>query len=281
MSNEDTNELNSKFWDELCGTNIAKVLGISDDSAESLHLFDKWFFDFYPYLSAHLAPIIATRGKTLEVGLGYGSVATFLMSNDVEYIGLDIASGPVEMANRRASYLGQKRGVAQIGNVLDLSTYESEEFDAAVAVGSLHHTGDFDIAIRELMRTIKPDGVVVGMVYSFFSLRNWMKRPRMLLSELLKNFKGSGTRIRADEDLRWMSDHNSSGEAAPATEYFSRRALRKVLSEYGTVRIRSRNLDTLPIIGGYFPKIRIWMMRTPIPRILGLDLYFEINKNKS
>jgi hypothetical protein len=25
MSNEDTNELNSKFWDELCGTNIAKV----------------------------------------------------------------------------------------------------------------------------------------------------------------------------------------------------------------------------------------------------------------
>lgn len=63
MSNEDTNKLNSKFWDELCGTNIAKVLGISDDSAESLHLFDKWFFDFYPYLSAHLAPIIATRGK--------------------------------------------------------------------------------------------------------------------------------------------------------------------------------------------------------------------------
>jgi SAM-dependent methyltransferase len=276
MSHEDTNDLNSKFWDELCGTNIAKVLGISDDSAESLHLFDKWFFDFYPYLFTHLAPVIAIRGKTLEVGLGYGSVATFLMSKDVEYFGLDIASGPVEMANRRASYLDQKRIVAQMGNVLNLSPFSSEEFDAAVAIGSLHHTGDFDVAIRELLRTVKTNGVLVGMVYSFFSLRNWIMRPRMLLSELLKNYKGSGTRIRADEDLRWMSDHNSSGEAAPATEYFSRRALRKVLSQYGTVRIRARNLDALPVVGGHFPKIRIWMMRTLLPRILGLDLYFEV-----
>lgn len=280
-NNEETNNLNSKFWDELCGTNIAQVLGINDDSAESLRLFDKWFFDFYPYLSSHLAPVVANVGRVIEVGLGYGSVATFLMSQKLDYTGLDIAGGPVEMANLRASRLSLKNDVAVLGNVLDLSSFKSEEFDAAVAIGSLHHTGDFDIAVRELIRTVRSGGVVVGMVYSLFSLRNWRKRPRMLMSEFFSNYNGTGSRIRADEDLRWMSDHNSSGEAAPATEYFSRRALHTVLSQYGTVKIRARNLDALPILGGWFPAIRIWMMRTPLPRILGLDLYFEISKTKS
>lgn len=277
-SSEDTNDLNSKFWDELCGTNIAQVLGINDESAESLQLFDKWFFDFYPYLQSHLAPVVANRGRVIEVGLGYGSVATFLMSKKLNYTGLDIAGGPVDMANLRATRLSLKNDVAFLGNVLDLSSFKSAEFDAAVAIGSLHHTGDFDIAIRELIRTVRSGGVVVGMVYSLFSLRNWRKRPRMLISELVSNLKGTGIRIRADEDLRWMSDHNSMGEAAPATEYFSRRALHAVLSQYGTVKIRARNLDSLPVIGGWFPVIRIWMMRTPLPRILGLDLYFEIVK---
>ena len=281
MSNEDTNNLNSKFWDELCGTNIAQVLGITDDSAESLRLFDKWFFDFYPYLPSHLAPVVANGGRVIEVGLGYGSVATFLMSKKLEYTGLDIAGGPVDMANLRATRLSLKDDVAVLGNVLDLSSFKSGEFDAAVAIGSLHHTGDFDIAVRELIRTVRPGGVVVGMVYSLFSLRNWRRRPRMLMSEFFRNYNGTGGRIRADEDLRWMSDHNSGGEAAPATEYFTRRALRNILSQYGTVSIRGRNLDSIPIIGQSYPKIRIFMMRTPLSRILGLDLYFEISKTKS
>jgi hypothetical protein len=77
-----------------------------------------------------------------------------------------------------------------------------------------------------------------------------------------------------------MSDHNSSGEAAPATEYFSRRALRAILSQYGTVEIRARNLDPLPIIGGHFPRIRILFMKTPLARLFGLDLYFTVTKAK-
>jgi ubiquinone/menaquinone biosynthesis C-methylase UbiE len=280
INNEETNELNSKFWDELCGTNIARVLGVTDDSPESLELFDNWFFKFYPYLQHHLDPVVKSRGKVIEIGLGYGTVATYLMSQGLDYVGLDIASGPVQMANKRALQLGRQTEVAQIGNVLNLSSFEESEFDGAVAIGSLHHTGDFDTAIYELARTVKPDGIVVGMVYSLFSLRNWLMRPKLIWSEFIKNFKVGGCRVRADEDLRWMSDHNSSGEAAPATEYFSRRALRAILSQYGAVEIRARNLDPLPIIGGHFPRIRILLMKTPLARSFGLDLYFTITKAK-
>lgn len=281
MNNEETNSSNSEFWDEMCGTNIAKVLGIQDDSSDSLQKFDQWFFAFYPYLDFHLKSIIETQGKVLEVGLGYGSVATLLLSQGVEYHGLDIASGPVQMANNRATQLRCSRTVAQIGNVLDLSSFNEGGFDAVVAIGSLHHTGDFDLAVKELSTILKPDGITVGMVYSLFSVRNWIMRPRLLFSELLKNFRGTGSRVRADENLRWMSDHNSDGVAAPATEYFSRRALRSVLSQYGSVRIKARNLDALPIVGGRYPKIRILMMRSPLPHILGLDLYFEVTKKQA
>ena len=40
------------------------------------------------------------RGKkVLEVGLGYGSVAQRIAENGAVYTGLDIAEGPVEMAD--------------------------------------------------------------------------------------------------------------------------------------------------------------------------------------
>ena len=41
---------NSTFWNELCGSTLARRLGIKDSSAASLKLFDDWYFDFYPYL---------------------------------------------------------------------------------------------------------------------------------------------------------------------------------------------------------------------------------------
>ncbi len=39
---------NKSFWDELCGTQLAQSLGVTDDSAESLKRFDDWYFEFYP-----------------------------------------------------------------------------------------------------------------------------------------------------------------------------------------------------------------------------------------
>lgn len=276
MDNESISGLNSDFWDEMCGTNIARQLGITSFDAESLKKFDNWFFDFYPYLFQHLNPVTQKKGKVLEIGLGYGSVGTYLMSKGVKYHGLDIAQGPVGLANIRAAHLGQTGLPAVVGDVLNMSTIDDSHFDAVVAIGSLHHTGDFDRALSEVVRVTKSGGSVIGMVYSLFSLRNWLKQPLILLAALKKYRSPTGARIGADEHLRWMSDHNSSGQAAPATEYFSRRALRKVLSQYGSVNVRARNLDSVGVLGFSFPKIRNILMRTPISRLLGLDLYFEL-----
>jgi hypothetical protein len=78
--------------------------------------------------------------------------------------------------------------------------------------------------------------------------------------------------------MRWLSDHNQGGSAAPATEYFSRRALRAILSEHGSVTIRCRNLDAVGIRGIGASFVRRVLIATPLARIGGLDLYFEITR---
>lgn len=276
MTDDSTSDRNSRFWDEMCGTNVARELGIRDSSTESLKKFDDWFFGFYPYLFSYLEPALATKGRIMEVGLGYGSVASYLMGNDVEYLGLDIADGPVEMANLRGQYLGRATTSAVVGDVLNLRDFERSSFGGAVAIGSLHHTGDFDKAISELADVVWPGGVIVGMVYSLFSIRNWIKRPGLLVRELLRPSRQEGPRVLADEQLRWMSDYNSDGIAAPSTEYFSRRALRSVLERHGSVEIQARNLDTIGLLGLSFPKLRLLMLKIRIDKLLGLDLYFVL-----
>jgi hypothetical protein len=54
---------NAGFWDELCGSALARQLGITDASADSLRRFDEAYFGFYPYLLRHLQPIAARRGR--------------------------------------------------------------------------------------------------------------------------------------------------------------------------------------------------------------------------
>jgi SAM-dependent methyltransferase len=184
---------------------------------------------------------------------------------------MDIAPAPVSMCNSRLSKIeGEHTGVQ--GDALK-APFPDSNFDAVVAIGSLHHTGDFDLAIAEMCRVTNSEGVVCGMVYSLFSARNLIFRPISTLRLALRNTR-QPVRILADEKLRWFSDHNQRGEAAPSTEYFSRKALRLVLEKYGNVEIRTHNLDCLPIPFGVGDWLRINLIRTKLADWLGLDLYF-------
>lgn len=275
---DDIARQNSEFWNELCGSNQARVLGIQDASPESLKKFDDWFFDFYPYLEKILEPAVHPNTRVLEIGLGYGSVASYIMGNGAQYTGVDIAPGPVGMINLRAQQLLRKSSVAQVGDARDLKDFADGTFDVVVAIGSLHHTGDFDRAIAEAVRVCRPNGVIIGMVYSLFSGRNWLFRPIRTLRCAISNFNAPYARVKADEQLRWMSDHDSNSNAAPATEYFSRRALRHCLRDFGVITVISKNLDEIPLISRWYPPTRHALLKVKLDKLFGLDLYFVIHR---
>ena len=275
MTNDPIGSLNSEFWNELCGTNIATTLGLTDGSPRSLQMFDEWFFSFYPYLKPFIDKALLDQHRILEVGLGYGSVSTYLATQKLSYTGMDIAPAAVAMCNSRLLQIeGAHRGIE--GDALS-APFSDSDFDGVVAIGSLHHTGDFDRAISEMCRVTKSGGALCGMVYSLFSARNFIFQPIKTCRLAVRNIR-TPVRVKADEKLRWFSDHNQKGEAAPATEYFSRKALYSVLENYGQVQIKAHNLDSLPIPFGIGNNLRKLLIKTKLATWFGLDLYFVVHK---
>src|SRR5579862_4718273 len=121
---------NIAYWDELCGSRLARSLGISDASAESLDKFDHWYFDFYPYLLEEI-PVAEFAGRdVLEIGLGYGSLSQKIAQGGARYFGLDIAPGPVEMVRHRLHQTGLSGDVKQ-GSILD-PPFPDDSFDRIV-----------------------------------------------------------------------------------------------------------------------------------------------------
>jgi len=51
----DISAANASFWNELCGTNAARSLGITDASPAALARFDQWYFERAASLAARRA----------------------------------------------------------------------------------------------------------------------------------------------------------------------------------------------------------------------------------
>lgn len=259
---------NSAFWDTLCGTNLACELGITDRSASSLESFDDWFFKTYPYLDEYIPFGTVAGRRVLEVGLGYGTVAQKLAMSGANYIGLDIAEGPVEMANYRMA-LHNLSGRAQQGSILE-APFPDQSFDLVVAIGCYHHTGNLQRAIDESYRLLAPRGTLVCMVYNALSYRRWYTSPWTTLRYL-----AARRRVDPSSDERRAYDRSPDGDAAPHTDFVSRSHLRSMCSQFSEYAARLENITNEPPFTRWS---REQLLRAPIARFLGLDIYATILK---
>lgn len=269
MNNSDISSQNETFWNVLCGSGAAQYLGITDTSPASLKKFDDWYFDIYPYLFDHI-PFTELRGKdVLEVGLGYGTVAQKLAESGAIYQGLDIASGPVAMVNHRLNQT-QLPGKAVQGSILE-PPFSNESFDAIVAIGCLHHTGDLQLAINNCLGLLRPGGRLIFMVYYAYSYRRFRMAPITTLKYLLKESDGyrgvvGGSSVRE----RAAYDGNSESNYVPHTDWISIRSLRILCSRFTEVSTKLENISQEAPFG-YATREKLLSSRWP--NIVGLDLY--------
>lgn len=263
-------ERNIAFWDELCGTRSARDLGVVDNSPASLEKFDRWYLEFYPYLRRHVPVHDIDGRKVLEVGLGYGTVATLLMAAGAEYHGLDIAAGPVEMARYRADLLNKTADIRQ-GSILDCP-FENESFDDVVAIGCLHHTGDLQKAIDSVHRLLKPGGRATIMVYHNHSYRQWCIKPFATLKDMIAPAAEKDADI--DAGARAAYDRNQKGEAAPETDFVSPRRLRNLCRKFSRIDITPENIGADLL----FKRVSRPTALKYFGPWLGLDLYCRLQK---
>jgi SAM-dependent methyltransferase len=263
----DVDRRNEEFWDELCGSGLAKALGLEGRDRETLEAFDRAYSGFYPYLYGYLDRFPLAGKRVLEIGLGYGTLGQEIVRRGAEYYGLDIAAGPVQMMRHRLSMLGidGEDRIVQ-GSAADIPFPEGM-FEYVYTIGCLHHTGALAESVEEVRRVLAPGGWAVVMLYHADS---WRQMRQVKLPAALARWRHrSGP---SQDDVVRMYDADSSGTAAPHTDFVSRKTVRHLFRNYAEVRIDTRNFDNLAVRGRIlFP--RKWLLGSPLERWLGLDLY--------
>src|SRR5438094_3322832 len=230
------NRQNAEFWNELCGTGLARALGITEPSPESLRRFDEAYLRFYPYLGKYVCPEDPKGQRVLEIGLGYGTLGQVLALQGCRYHGLDIAVNPVAMMRYRFSLLGLEGGHrVQVGSASDIP-YKDATFDYVYSIGCLHHTGDLGRGIAEVHRVLKEGGKAVIMLYHRHSYRRLVHLPLLRLRNWLRQcFRSANASPGFSQWVRAFYDQNAKGEAAPHTDYVSRTEVRRLFKAYRTV----------------------------------------------
>jgi ubiquinone/menaquinone biosynthesis C-methylase UbiE len=280
VSQEEIDQKNKSFWNELCGTQLAKELGVVDASPESLAKFDDFYLDYYPYLAKYLH-LDQIKGKNvLEVGLGYGTVSQLLASAGANYHGLDIAANAVAMAQHRLEQ-NKKSGDVRVGSMIECP-FEDNYFDYVVSIGCFHHTGDLQACIDQTHRILKPGGKAIIMVYNKFSLRQWAWWPLRTAKNLMAQYVTKNA-TSVSESQRKAYDASSTQEAAPMTEFFSVQEIENIFNAYNTVKVTRENFDEgfkfrVGRVSIYNFKSRKTYLDSSLARKLGLDLYIEAVK---
>ncbi|MBE7555383.1 MAG: class I SAM-dependent methyltransferase [Anaerolineales bacterium] len=272
MSQQTIDAKNAEFWNELCGTWLARTLGITDVSPETLRRFDEAYLAFYPYLEKYVTKQNLKGKKVLEIGLGYGTLGQFLAQQDSDYYGLDIAQGPVDMMRYRLTQLGRQSSYkVQLGSALDIP-YPDESFDYVYSIGCLHHTGNLGKAVSEVYRVLIPGGKAIVMLYNQHSFRQLVTIP---LTRLRSLFVADGRTFA--EHIRAMYDMNSGGEAAPFTEYVSQTKVKHLFQSFSQIKIDIQNFDTYILFRGRVIIPREKLLNN-LARLIGLDLYITATK---
>jgi ubiquinone/menaquinone biosynthesis C-methylase UbiE len=263
---------NRAFWDELCGTGLAQSLGITEITPDTVARFDEAYMGQYPYLARYLDELTVEGRQVLEIGLGFGTVGQILAQRGARYQGADIAAGPVAMMQDRLRWIGRTDDSAGVqASALELP-WPDETFDVVVSIGCLHHTGDLPQAVSEVHRVLVPGGLAFVMLYNAQSFRQLVVVNR----ERLRAFRA---RRSSDERVRAMYDANAAGEAAPHTDFVSRRGARELFGAFSDVAIDSQNFDSLtPTVAGRPLTIRRGLLLGNVARVLGLDLYIHARK---
>jgi len=274
MAQSEIDTKNAEFWNELCGSNMARSLGITDHAPDSLRRFDDAYMKMYPYLAPYVMNEDLNGEKVLEIGVGYGTLGQLIASRGCQFYGLDIAAAPVAIMRYRLALLGVDcEDRVQQGSTLDLP-YSDAFFDYVYSIGCLHHTGNLAKAVSEVYRVLVPGGKAIVMLYHRHSFRRLVHVPIKYVRDVLwrrRRYKN------LSEVVRILYDANSRGEAAPHTDFVSRSDVRRLFNRFSWIQIDTQNFDAYVLLRGTIVVPREKLLNN-IGRVLGTDLYIVAKK---
>lgn len=139
--------------------------------------FRRWVQKFYE------GPRLLKMGGSLEgqhvleIGCGHGVGIEILFEQFHAGMvhAIDLDPKMVEKAQKRLSRFSSKQLLLAVGDVSDLQMPETM-FDAVFDFGILHHVPDWQKALREIHRVLKPRGLFFFEEVSRSGLQRWLYR---------------------------------------------------------------------------------------------------------
>lgn len=240
MSDQTIEKKNIRFWNELCGSQLARELGVVDAKEDSLHRFDEWYLAFYPYLENYI-PYDDMRGeRVLEVGLGYGTIGQRIAAVGAEYTGLDVAWGPVVMMQYRL-HLHDLAGRVVQGSIL-ASPFVDGSFDWLLAIGCFQHTGDMQRALDESWRLLREGGTAIVMVYNAYAYRRWLRSFPEAWQYWIWDKLGIGRPATVTSEERAQYDRNREGIPPPETVFVSGTQMHRLAQRWSALSVHRENI---------------------------------------
>jgi ubiquinone/menaquinone biosynthesis C-methylase UbiE len=126
----------------------------------------------------------------LEIGAGSGSVAQQVLSDDPELAWTAIDIDP-HMAQAAAARLGGFAGASVKTADATAMPFPDDSFDSVVSCLMLHHIIDWERAVAEVARVLRPGGIFVGYDLT-----------RTPLASLFHRWDGSPHRLIVPDDFR-------------------------------------------------------------------------------
>lgn len=128
--------------------------------------------------AAFLLPHLQPGMRLLDVGCGPGSITRGLAERVApgQVVGLDLSSETLDTARRDAAARGLENLQYEEGSVYRLPFPEAS-FDVAYAHQVLQHLGERGAALREMLRVVRPGGLVAVRDVDWGTAAYWPRDP--------------------------------------------------------------------------------------------------------
>jgi SAM-dependent methyltransferase/uncharacterized protein YbaR (Trm112 family) len=202
----------------------------------------------------------------LDIGCGAGAVGAMFGHCGAHYIGIDHSRHAAMYSLRHLRAAGGDGFTAQ-GNAEALPLMD-DSIDVVYSNGVLHHTPNFQTAMDEAFRVLKPGGKAIIALYATYSTQFGVLR-------LLGVLKGKFSRRSMDS---WMGEASegawrTQNRLNPWTETFSAAQLRRTVSKYHvrdfTIRKSGHPIGEIPRLGRHLLRYRPirWVDQLLVPML--------------
>lgn len=209
-----------EFWNKhSCG----EELYLTSDEIEGYQEQLKIRYTLEPFIPVFAEFDRWRDAEVLEIGVGLGADHQSFAEAGVKLSGIDLTERAISHTQRRLRLLGYESRL-QVADAERLP-FDENSFDLVYSWGVLHHSPNTEIAIKEVLRVVRPGGSARIMIYNKYSVIGFMLWLRYGLFRLRP----------------WLSlDHLYSNYLeSPGTKAYSYRAARELFKDFKEVELDS------------------------------------------